>query len=64
MVILNILGVAFFSGMRTGEVLGLEWKNVDFEDSIISITKTKTAGITKRPKTKSSIIEIDMLSEN
>jgi len=59
----NFLGVAFFTGMRTGEILALEWSDIDFEDNIISITKTRTAGITKKPKTKSSIREIDMLSQ-
>jgi len=59
----NFLGVAFFTGMRTGEILALEWNDIDFEESTISITKTRTAGITKKPKTKSSIREIDMLSQ-
>jgi len=48
----NFLGIAFFTGMRTGEVLGLEWKDINFKDSIISITKTK-----------SSVRDIDMLSQ-
>jgi len=59
----NFLGVAFFTGMRTGEILALEWNDIDFENSIISITKTRTAGITKKPKTKSSTREIGMLSQ-
>jgi len=59
----NILGVAFFSGMRTGEVLGLEWKNIDFENKKINIVQTRTNGLTKIPKTKSSIRKIDMLSQ-
>jgi len=59
----NFLGIAFFTGMRTGGILALEWKDINFEDSLISVNKTRTAGITKNPKTKSSIREIDMLSQ-
>ena len=28
----NFLGVAFFTGARTGEILALEWKDIDFEN--------------------------------
>jgi len=59
----NFLGIAFFSGMRTGEVLGLEWKDINFEESTISVCKTRSFGITKSPKTKSSIRTIDMLPQ-
>jgi len=59
----NILGISFFSGMRTGEVLGLEWKNIDFENKKINIVQTRTRGLTKIPKTKSSIRKIYMLSQ-
>lgn len=59
----NFLGIAFFTGARTGEILALEWRDIDFENSTISISKTRTIGITKRPKTKSSFRDIDMLSQ-
>jgi len=59
----NFLGVAFFTGARTGEILALEWSDINFEESTISINKTRTKGLTKRPKTKSSIRTIDMLSQ-
>jgi len=59
----NFLGVAFFTGAKTGEILALEWSDINFEDNIISITKTRSAGYTKKPKTKSSIRTIDMLSQ-
>jgi len=59
----NFLGVAFFTGARTGEILALEWSDIDFTNNTISISKTRTAGITKKPKTKNSIRTIDMLSQ-
>ena len=59
----NFLGVAFFTGARSGEILALEWKDIDFENKTININKTRTSGITKSPKTKSSIRIIDMLPQ-
>lgn len=59
----NFLGIAFFTGMRTGEVLALEWQDINLKDSLISVTKTQTAGMNKQPKTKNSIREIDILSQ-
>ncbi|WP_066155529.1 tyrosine-type recombinase/integrase [Aliarcobacter cryaerophilus] len=59
----QFLGVAFFTGARTGEILALEWKDIDFENKTITINKTRTLGITKIPKTKSSIRVIDMLPQ-
>jgi integrase len=52
--------LAIYSGLRRGELLGLEWKDIDFEKNIISVRReslyTKDAGIyTDTPKSKSSI---------
>lgn len=46
------------TGMRRGELMGLEWKDIDFENKALRIVRTsQIAGgiITKEPKTKSSI---------
>lgn len=53
------------TGMRRGEAAGLEWKDIDFENHIISIRRTsnysKTLGIfTKEPKTEGSIRQISV----
>lgn len=48
-----------FSYMRRGELFGIEWKDIDFENGYLNIVRTsqyignKTL-ITKEPKTKSS----------
>lgn len=59
----NFLGIAFFTGARTGEILALEWKDINFKDSLISINKTRANGLSKVPKTKSSYRKIDILSQ-
>ena len=32
--------LAIYSGFRRGELLGLEWKDVDFENNVISVRRT------------------------
>ena len=38
----NFLGVAFFTGARTGEILALEWNDIDFENKNITINPTQS----------------------
>lgn len=56
----TIIILTLFTGMRRGEVMGLEWNDVDLKTGFISITKasqyTSTKGIyVKSPKTESSV---------
>lgn len=49
-----------YTGMRLGELCGLEWKDVDFDNEIITVRRSSQyiSGkgiITKEPKNKSSI---------
>ena len=55
--------VAFFTGMRFGEMAGLKWKNVDFENSQIHIKESRVYGEDSSPKTKGSkrLLDIDRL---
>ena len=57
------LYIAFFTGMRLGEIFALTWGDIDFEKKEISVTKTLDF-ITKKintPKTLSSYRVIDLL---
>ena len=59
------VNIAIFCGLRVGELLGLTWDAVNFENKTISINKsrshTKELGmITKYPKNKSSIRTINI----
>ena len=57
------LYIAFFTGMRLGEIFALTWGDIDFKKKEISVTKTLDF-ITKKvgsPKTASSYRVIDLL---
>ena len=53
--------IGFFTGLRTGEITALKYSDIDFENKIIKVTKTRNKGIETTPKTKSSIREVDIL---
>ena len=53
--------VAFFTGMRFGEMAGLKWNNVDFRLGIIKVRETRVMGEEGRPKTKKSTRDIKIL---
>ena len=53
--------VAFYSGMRFGEMAGLKWENVDFRLGVIKVRETRVRGEEGSPKTKGSIRDIKML---
>ena len=60
--------LAIYGGFRRGELLGLEWKDIDFENNVVSIRRTslytKEKGIyTDTPKTKGSVRSLKMPGE-
>lgn len=57
----NYYEVRFFSGMRTGEIDGLQWKYVDFENKQILVRETLVKGKVEYTKTDGSQREIPML---
>lgn len=57
----NFIGIMAFTGMRPGEIVSLEWKDINFEDSLISIKRTTVYGRVGPVKTKSSKRSIEML---
>ena len=52
--------VRIFTGLRTGEIDGLQWKYVDFERRLILIRETLVEGRIETPKTPGSIREVYM----
>lgn len=59
----NFLGISFFTGMRSGELLALKWEDVDFETDTISVDKTIADGVINSPKTISSHRDIEMIDK-
>ena len=52
-----------FTGVRLGELMGLEWSDIDFRNGIVSINRSSqyladTGVFTKVPKTESSIRDV------
>lgn len=57
----NFFIVAFFTGMRFGEMSALKWRNIDFQRNIIHVKETRVDGEETTPKTAGSIRELNML---
>ena len=58
----DYLTVRFFTGLRTGEINGLKWKNVDLDRNLILVRETVVNGQeTDGVKTDGSIRDIAML---
>ena len=56
--------LAIATGCRIGELLALEWSDIDFEGAMIAITKTLNAkGFTNSPKSRTSNRTISIDSE-
>lgn len=57
----TIILLLAYTGVRIGEALGLTWKNVDFDNKIITVECTRDKNGVRTPKTENSyrIIRID-----
>ncbi|WP_345969461.1 tyrosine-type recombinase/integrase [Sulfurimonas sp. HSL1-6] len=53
--------LGFFTGMRSGEMIGLRWEDIDFKRREISISRAIKMGSVSTPKTQSSNRTIDIL---
>ncbi len=57
----NFFAIGFFSGMRTGEIIGLKWEDIDFKNRTMNIKRSIGKGMVSTPKTQSSYREIEIL---
>jgi len=53
--------IGFFTGMRSGEIMALKLSDIDLDNKIISVSKSRTNKLEGKPKTKSSIREVDII---
>ena len=58
----NFFVVAFFTGLRFGEMAVLKWKNVDFKLGVIRVRETRVRGEEGPPKTRRSVRDVKMLA--
>ncbi|MCU5766016.1 site-specific integrase [Bacillus cereus] len=50
----SIILLLAFTGLRKGEALGLQWKNINFEGKTLTVERTRDNKGTRTPKTKNS----------
>jgi len=58
----NFIGIMSRTGMRPGEITGLRWSDIDFDNEIIKVRRTRILGKNGPPKKKASIRDVEMLS--
>jgi len=59
----RFLAISFYTGMRTGEVLGLMHSDIDRSNMVINIRRSINRGRVTTPKTKGSIREVPIFEE-
>jgi len=57
----NLFQFAFFTGLRTGELIAIEWSDIDLEKKIAHIRRSVVLGQEKRPKTASGERDVILL---
>ena len=53
--------IGFFTGLRTGEIIGLKWEDFDFEDRSFKVERSRRQGIETLPKTRNSIRTVEII---
>lgn len=56
----NFIAISCFTGLRTGEMLGLRWCDVDLKNMTISVNQQFTRCFLQTPKTKKSMSTIEL----
>jgi len=58
----NYFGIAFNTGMRSGEIIALTINDIDFHEMIINVDKSRSKGNTTSPKTRLSIRRVPIFN--
>lgn len=53
--------IGFFTGMRVGEITALKYSDIDLDNKIIRVNKTRSKGKDISPKTKSSYRDVEII---
>lgn len=57
----NYLNIAFFTGMRSGEIIGLKKEDIDLKNRILKVRRTRSRFGESSPKTRGSIRDIPII---
>lgn len=57
----NYLNIAFFTGMRSGEIIGLKKEDIDLKNKILKVRRTRSRFGESSPKTRGSLRDIPIL---
>jgi integrase len=57
------LAIGFYTGLRTGEILGLMQSDIDLNKRVITVRRNITKGNITTPKTKKSLREVPILDD-
>ncbi len=56
----NLIQFAFWSGLRTSELIALRWQDIDLEQNRLYVRIAKVRGHLKGTKTKSGLREVTL----
>jgi len=59
----NLILLLTYTGMRSGEALGMHWSDINFEENTVTVNRTRDILGTRKPKTENSVrtIKVDEL---
>jgi integrase len=58
----SLLATAVFTGLRQGELLGLTWAEIDFDDAVVKVRSSlNREGVRQEPKTRKAIRDVVMM---
>ncbi len=57
----NFIGISSRTGMKPGEIVGLRWSDIDFDNEMIRVRRTRIQDKNGPPKKKESVRDIEML---
>mgnify|MGYP002133600798 FL=1 len=61
--VLNLIKFGFYSGLRIGEILALQWSHFNIETRKVNVEFTLVNGKLHKPKTKNSLRELVLLDQ-
>ena len=59
----NLLQFAFATGLRTSELIALQWSDINWENRTVHVCRAFVAGAMKPPKTKAGIRNVELTSD-